>query len=254
MNCFLERLNAATAITIVDLLQQRLKFYPEEAASLEDVAWTALEQCRFPFDELMAEYDWDELAKQYVASDPVRIVQLLLAQFQIEAQNNYIRTSRRMSTFTEATRLAPEEVWAEVAPHLLQKDRFGFALRLSLRGWYADIVGTNILLNWAKLHLPYGPRIIAALASVGSVPLGALARELLILFGNDEAVAAALYATFGTDSWIGPDSDYYQSRLDIAREWLKNPHPAVRKWAQIEVNSLERQLAQAKLQEIEAVA
>ena len=252
MDCILKDPTTAAAITAVDLLEQRLDFYPDETKTFEDFAWNALERSSLLLDDTMAEHDWNELAERYVVINPVRMARLLLVQFEAEAQVSYIRPNERMHTLTKATRNAPSEVWAEVAPHLLKQNRFSVLLRQSLRGWYADLIEAEILLSWATQHLPEGPQIVAALACVKNAPLGTLARQLLIQFGDDENVANALYATFGTGSWSGSASEYYQSRLDVAREWLNDLHPAVRKWAKVEVEALEKQVAHAKLEEAEA--
>ncbi len=242
---------AATAGAI-ELLEQRFDFYPGEIDSLEPLAWRVLERRNIPLQDSMVKYHWNELVCLYLPKDPARIGHIILSFFQRE-ESSFIKSDPVVQTLAEATRLAPDKVWPEVASKLLANDMASFRLNLSLRGWYAREVGEERLLNWAEQNQPEGPRIAAELTPIGEVPLNSLARELLIRFGHDEDVASALYANFGTGSWSGPPSGWIRSRLDTARQWLKDPHPAVRDWARREAESLEQQLAQVALREAEGI-
>jgi hypothetical protein len=252
MDCLLGPENQATTEGVIELLRQRLDFYPEEADALEPLVWRALERRNVPLKDATIRYCWNELAHRYLPKDPVRIARIVLSFFATESWL-LIRDNPIVQTLAEATRFAPDEVWSEVAAQLTADDRGSFRLNLCLRGWYALEVGEERLLAWAERNQPEGPRIVADLTPIGSVPLNSLARELLIRFGDDKVVASALYANFSRGSGTGPPSGRLQSRLDMARQWLKDPHPAVRKWAQREVESLEQQLAQAMLHEAEGV-
>ena len=78
-----------------------------------------------------------------------------------------------------------------------------------------------------------------------------LARELLIRYSQDRGVASALSGNFVTGIWWGSFANWLESHLKLAREWAKDPHPAIRAWAQREVESLERQIQEARREEEE---
>jgi hypothetical protein len=240
----------------LELIEQRLGFYPNEADSLESFAWRALERNNIPSkrDDVMMEYRWNELARRYLPKNPIRVARIVLSLLESDSAP-LLRENRTVQTLVEATHLAPSAVWSEVASQLRSKGRGGTRLHVCLKGWYAQEVGEEVLLTWAEQHQPEGPRLVAALTPVGSAPLNPLARKLLIHFGSDKYVASALHANFGTGYvFTGSLSGHLESLLDTARKWLNDPHPAIRKWAQYEIESLEQQLAHAKqFEEEEAI-
>jgi hypothetical protein len=134
---------------------------------------------------------------------------------------------------------------------LLRDDDFAFRLQLALENVYVTQIGTAHLMHWAAQHIPEGPRLLSKLAPVGGTPLWSLARELLVNYGDDEAIGDRLYATFFSGSWVGPRSAWLESKLEVATTWLQDPAPRVREWANIIIQHLELEIRDAKLREEE---
>jgi hypothetical protein len=252
MECLLGAASEATTAGAIELLEQRLNFHPNEEEPLEPLVWRALERNSVPLKDSTVKYRWNKLARRYLPKDPVRMARIVLAFFARES-SFLLEEDPIVQTLAEATRLAPEAVWAEVAARLKDNDRSSWQLHFCLQGWYAQVVGEEPLLAWAEQNQPEGPRIVAELTPVDGASFNSLARNLLIRFGDDRAVASALRETFGTGTFGGSESDWLQAHLDTARQWLKDPHPAVREWAKQEVESLEKQLDHARLYEAEEV-
>jgi hypothetical protein len=239
----------ATA-SAIQLLDQRLDFHPNDKDYLEPLAWQAIKKYKPISRDTMVEHHWECLVRKYLKKDPKKMAEIILSIFHL-IDNPLLSNDPLMKILSEVTRLSQREVWAVVSAQLKKKDRTGFRLLISLKGWYALAVGDKILLEWAEKNQPDGPYIVATITSVHGVPLNPLARELLIRYGKSKDVRSALYANFDTGIIAGSMVNWLKSQLEKAREWLKDSHPAVREWAKIEVQSLEKEIAREKQREEE---
>lgn len=234
----------------IQLLAQRLHFYPNEVDDLELIAWQVLENYKPVRVNTLLEHDWKYLARQYVKKNPARLVKLIMSIFE-EADRVFIQSDPLIELLSEATKLSPEDAWLLVSKQLMRKDRVSFRLYLALKGWYSLVVGDKILLRWAEHNRPEGPYIVAQITSVHGVPLNTLAREIIIRFGSDKDIASALYANFGEGTFSGSIVTHLKSQLSVAQQWLKDSHPAVREWAQRLVNGLKKEIIREKQREEE---
>jgi hypothetical protein len=90
---------------------------------------------------------------------------------------------------------------------------------------------------------------VAHVAAVKAVPMPSLARQLLQRWSARPGVTGALSATFGSGSWVGPRSGYYEHLLGILQEWEKDALVAVRQFARTLRASYEREAKEQKKRE-----
>ena len=233
------------------MLVSRLEKHPVEEEALIDVIWSLVKRSvaiaqRGTIDL----HYWEWLAKRSLSQDAAGLAKLILDNF-AESGRVFTLNDSRGDILLEATRADPVNVWEEVSKRLLRDDDFAFRLRLALENIYVTQIDTDYLIQWATQHIPEGPRLLSELAPVGGTPLWSLARELLVRYGDDEAIKSNLGATYLSGGWVGPMSAWLESKLDIATTWLQNPHPRVREWASEVAQHLEREIRDAKLREEE---
>lgn len=233
----------------LSLLHQRLRFHPQEVANFESLAWQLLEAGIPANHNTMDEYDWQEVARIYLVQDAVRVTKVFLSVFDTHAAL-VIRENSLTQVLVEATKRQPADVWQLVSAFLLR--RSNFRLYLYLRGWYAELFDPELLLIWAVDNMPRGPRIIAELTPVENGPLLPLARELLIRFGEDNAIGSTLYGNFVSGSFWGQESNWLEEKRQVASQWTRDTHEVVRLWAQQVTESLAARITQARDEEEES--
>jgi hypothetical protein len=248
----LERLSQCDNIAATEaglrMLLQWLEEYPDDADELASEAWAFLERPGALGERRgsMTAFYWQNVAARYVPKDPRRVASVILRFFEA-SEVVTLESDERMEVLREALLADPEGVWEQVGEQLLREDEVGFRLRLSLRRWGVEVVGTDTLLEWADRKSPSGPRILAKLA----IPLSSLARALLIRYPGDESVGGALTATFLSGSWWGPESAWLESKLATAREWCEVDDPAIQEWARELKTMIEETLKRVRLAEEE---
>lgn len=230
-------------VNTLQMLEQRIRFFPEESEAWEPLAWDILTKTATFCVQEMDRYHWKEMAKRYVTKNPAKMVEVILKFFDSEA-GPLIREDDVTEVLEEATKVAPEDAWGKIGDKLLQSNRGSIRLRLYLKGWYASYIDAGTLCLWAEKNRPDGPSIVAEITPVGGVPLGSPARDLLIQFGDE--VAGDLEGNFLTGTFWGSEVVWLQGKLEIAREWLKDNHPSVRQWAGQIVEHIEKEIIRAR--------
>lgn len=225
------------------LIDHRLTAHPEEINAFADVAWELLARIDLVESSTMALHHWQEIAKRYRTVDAVRLATLILEQSHSAGRRGLLPTVVT-DVLLAATQAAPQEIWPVARDALLRQDDFGLGLRLTLRGRYIAHFDLEEMIAWARANQPIGPVLLANLCPVGS-PLAPLARRLLIEFGVDKDVGAALHGGFMHGSFSGPLSHWYRAKLHVVEQWLSDPAPEVQEWAFDVQESLEERLREA---------
>jgi len=235
--------------SLLRMLEQRLDFFPEESQFWEALAWEVLDKTALLCVQGMDKFYRRSLAQKYISKEnAAKVVDLILKLFDNEARP-LIREDEITEVLEEATKLAPEEAWERIGNKLLLRGSSSVRLLLYLKGWYGSYVDAGTLCKWAEKNRPRGPRLVAEITPVGSVPLASPARDLLIHFGDE--VAPGLEGNFLTGTFWGSEVVWLQGKLEIAREWLKDDHPSVRQWASHVVGHLEKEIIRARRREDE---
>ena len=153
----------------------------------------------------------------------------------------------RMNILRMALSRQPKTIWPLIGAVLLRKDIKGYDLRLEMRNWGIENAGIATLLEWAKANKPSGPCILAEVA----VPFSDLAYQLLVEYGGAGCIGSGLISNFLSGSFSGSEVQWLLSKLEIARKWVGNDQPAVRKWAQELIKNIEVNIKRAQQQEEE---
>jgi hypothetical protein len=234
----------------LSLLTTWLKHHLHEAQVMTKYALQLLIRPCAVVSQGMFRFYWEQVSGLYLPELSAEIARAILRLF-TESGFLTIPDDHRMQILKRALAENPAEVWPLIGSTLLQNDEAGYRLHLSMRSWGVEVMDTAKLLEWAEEHKPAGPQIVADLAMVGGTPLHRLPRQLLIRYGDDEAVTEALKGDFLSGSWIGPMSAWLGGKLAEAREWTNDPHPSVQQWARELVESIERRIRWAKQREEE---
>jgi hypothetical protein len=228
------------------MLLQWLDGHPGQHAQVSQQAWALLERSFALSEQGMVSFCWENVAERYVSEAPRRIARAVLRIYE-ETDTVRLASDARLKVLRKALFADPKAVWPEIGEFLLRGDEPALRLRLSLEDWGIEAAGSTNLLEWAAHHKPRGPRILARLAT----PMLALARGLLIHFGDDEVVGSSLAAKFLSGFWQGSQSAWLEGKLARAQGWVEDDHSAVRKWAGELVADLEQDIKRARQTEEE---
>ncbi len=234
----------------LSLLLRWLETHPQEFEAMAEYALVLLERPSAPRSQGMFLFYWKQVARWYKKKYPFQIAQTILNLF-VDFDFLVIPQDDRMEILKEVLLSDPETVWPLIGEVLLRQDDVGYRLHLSMPELGIEEVGTSLLLEWAEKHRPMGARILARIAYVGGVPLASLARQLLVKYGRDETIGGSLRATFLSGSWVGPEAQWLQGKLDLARNWLNDEDARVRDWARSVVGGLEADIRQVRQREEE---
>jgi hypothetical protein len=233
------------------MVRRRVDHFPRERDGLSDLAWDLLSRLEALASRRdLVVYHWSEVAGIYLEDDPLRLAELIVTAI---CDHGAILSppDRRLNALAAATRAAPKEVWQLVASTILDRAPGAYRLEMTLRGWYAGVLDTEMLLDWARDNAPRGPGVVAALAPVGERDIGTLSRGLLIHFGSEDAVKSLLARNYLTGSFAGPASGWLQTKLDQAQSWTQDQDENIRRWASELVSYLQKDIEETRLREEE---
>ncbi|WCN83831.1 hypothetical protein [Micromonospora sp. LH3U1] len=235
--------NAAVDVTAMMLFQK-----PElEAAIEEDVA--ELVSMRSQFGELGQQgYDWVQLAKRRLRTDPQGLLEALLAQ--VDAGS--------MMTFdgSEELRLLREAIAAAGPDSLglvLGKIEGGsWRLQMDFRGWLTNAYAADDLIQWVGEDVECA-RLVASMSGIGDGGPNEVVQYLLTNFGTDDQLASALYGTFITGSWSGNESVRLNGQIAQLQGWVKDRSVSsgVKSWARTVIGYLNNRLEKVLVEEAE---
>lgn len=196
-------------------------------------------------------WEWGLLAGRLAQKDPRRITSTVLSFFAADEHYLVYTHSEERKVLFQAAALSPKDSWDLVAGVLSKKDATTHRLLLALDESYGEAIPTNVLVDWARQHLPFGPAIVAQLVSIKSKNLPERARTLLREFPGDKHVQSVIAGQLSSGSWTGSFSGRVQYELEIAEGWAKDPEPAVREFAKLLVNNLKQRLKHQLIREEE---
>lgn len=205
--------------------------------TIEDLLWRMIEVK----PEHGWSWEWGLLADVLVAKDPGRVTAIVLSFF---TDPDYLchRDSPERKVLFKAAELNPKESWDRIGAVLSRMDSTAHRLLLALEESYGELISTNVLVEWAKQHMPKGPGVIAQLVSIKSNQLPERARTLLRTFPGDRYVHSVIAGQLSSASWTGPFSGRLKSELEIAEGWEKDPDSIVRQFARGLVKGLKERL------------
>jgi hypothetical protein len=195
-------------------------------------------------------WEWGLLSERLTERDPKRITAIVLSFF---ADPNYMcfRDDPERKALFKAAELNPKESWDLIGAALSRMDSKAHRLLLALEESYGELIPTNVLIDWARQHLPGGPGVAAQLVRIKSGQLPERARALLRTFPDNRYVLSVIAGQLSSGAWTGPFSGRLKYELEIARGWAKDRDPIVREFARGVVKGLTLRLKQQMLKEEE---
>jgi hypothetical protein len=140
----------------LSLISQRLRHKPDEADEVCDVAWAAIERVQSVPRNQMFTFYWQTVASHYLSRDPSRAVDLILRVFE-RSGDVFISSDEIMQLLENATQQAPEPALEKIGAVLLSDSDWTLALRVSLEGWFGNLIPVDTLMKWAEANKPRGP-------------------------------------------------------------------------------------------------
>jgi hypothetical protein len=232
------------------LIDRRMETRKEETQYLSEEAWELVARSCPLLKGPMIGFHWQRVAERILDQDAVGMAKLVI-EFLKQTDEMFLKGDPPLAILKLATENSPNEVWDDVGKVLLEEGARAVRLRVMLERWYGECLDAEYLIGWAEKHRPRGPYIAALMASVGGVPLRPLARGLLTRFPGQDDVGNVLAGNYFSGSFSGSYSSWLEGKLTQAREWARDEHPAVRKWAAKLVGGLEKDIRAARLREEE---
>ena len=194
------------------------------------------------------EWDWGQLARRQLASNPAALVELLAELADGDALSVY-EGSEEMKLLREAVRASDPASWAGVMDRIVGG---GWRLGFAARGWLAAAVDTGIARTWVGEDAARA-RALASASPVGGAELSDVVRFLLTDFGDDDEVASALVGEFISGIWSGPESDRLKRQIEEVDGWIHHPGETeeVARWARRLKDHLNGRLREVEQREAE---
>jgi len=216
--------------------------------------------------DTMQKYHWGELAKKYIETYPERNLELFkLIMNHLDNWN--IMSLKSNSTFhsiaERIVREKPDETWDIIQNFLVNLDT---GLAQGILFWLEEernigeepgirpltYFPAESVFAWIDVEPETRAPVImrAAPKTLNKKGDGWITQELLHRYGHMDRVKSALFASFGSDSWVGPASEHYRKKRDQARFWLKGEtSPYVIEWLEKYIDGLNSQIEREEISE-----
>lgn len=213
----------------------------------------------------MDDYHWKEISLRFIDLYPKRSLELadqILAHFGEEGTIIEGYRSEADEVITTISAIYPDEIWGTVSKYLGPPiDARSYHLKSWLRGngFFETEPGTLNIFNpdriWAWVDEAPERRAWYLATFVPKTLFKAegkicWAREILVRYGEREAVRGNLIANFYSEGWSGPASIHYQLKRDGLVEFRKDEtDEKVKKWLDEIIAGLNKDIEREKIVE-----
>jgi hypothetical protein len=234
---------------VVHLLTAYLHDHPHEAESFSDMALRVLTA---PIDSPARSYpvyEWSTLADRYVELAPEQVGKAILQRFMATHSTLDAELHSVLEKAWEAS--DPTNFFdAVVAPTLLDTKPDAYWARQALHWLPIQQLGSDFLLEWVKQDPDRRALLLAdAIGPPYRKPYD-LHAGLLERYGQ-RGVGGVFYARFMSGSFTGSAAAWMRGKIETARGWLDDEHPAIRAWAAGLVADLEKTVKREEQREAE---
>lgn len=193
-------------------------------------------------------WDWTQLARRQVASNPSGLATLMVELIEAEALRAY-QGSEELQLLEQAVTAAGPEAWAAVMNRIASG---GWRLGMVARRGLAGAVDPETARRWVNSDAGRAA-VLATTTPFGGAVLSEVARLLLEEFGDNDEVAEALAGQFLSGSRRGPESEWITTQIQQVQDWIQRPGEAaaVVKWGRKLISHLENRRRGAQQQEAE---
>lgn len=216
----------------------------------------------------MDEYHWSEIAEEFIELYPqhsLTIAEMILENFD-GGGNIFGRHSQTIKLLNEISKQNPEEVWKIITKYIGPPiDKKAFEITWWLRGTGNDpffneedrgmlgVFPIDSILKWVDEDIEnrawyfayFAPKVF--FREEGNI---CFTRELLVLYGSREDVKEELMANFSTGFFTGSMSINLQERKqELLNFKQEEDNENVKQWIDEYVNSLDKEIERAKIEE-----
>lgn len=235
--------NAAVDVTAMILFQK-----PQLEPHIE-TAIAELVDLRANFGELgRQDYDWAQLAKRRLATDPEALLDSLLAQVDAGSMMTFDGSEELKLLRATIAAAGPRSLGL-----VLGKIEAGsWRLQMDFRGWLTNAYTAADLTEWVGQDVERA-RLVASMSGIGDGGPSEVVQYLLTEFGSDDEVSSALYGALITGTWSGNESARLNKQIAQMRSWVDNRamSAGVKSWARSVIGYLNRRLEVVLIEEAE---
>jgi hypothetical protein len=193
-------------------------------------------------------WDWAQLAKRQLTSDPMGLVQTLAVLLEKGSLHIFAGTEESQ-VFEDALAAAGEQA----VRFVLDKIHAGsWIMQMNLRGWVKPLYELPVAADWIGDNAERATTVASITHVAGDEP-NATVRLLLDRFGSDDRVGGELAGNFISGSWTGNESDRIAGQIEQLQKWISSQGEpqGVKRWARRMVVNLQRRQATVLQEEAE---
>jgi hypothetical protein len=202
----------------------------------------------FPLITGHQDWDWVQLAKRQLQSNPFELLNELLRLLDDDVLHIF-RPSEGQALLADAIRRSGTQGWELVMSRL---EGGTWRMKHAFEGWLLDVLPAEEITSWLGDD-DKRAKLIARIADVGEGPPHPVVRYLLDHFGEDEKVAGFLANGFVGGYWSGNESDRINGQITQLTQWVQTPDEPerVKRWARQVIDGLSRRRESALEEEAE---
>jgi hypothetical protein len=226
----------------VDFVGHSIQKDRKSDATEREAMWRVLEASASVEDR--ADYWWARALENFAPGTPERACSVAIVGL---TGNDYEKRNAAWSILSSLAKMHPDLVMDGVGKILLDKER-GWRLRTDARSGLFQALPLESVQRWLSVSGIEGARVIANhlqppfLDDEGKPQVHPLTEYVLVNWGHDKEVFGRFVAsTHHLQMYSGDIAATHRKEADQARLFLSHSIPAVRKWAEHEVNIGERE-------------
>lgn len=227
--------------------------------------FTPSEKVRF---DQMGAYNWTRIADRFIEQYPVRALEIskvVLEYFAVDDTLFGRIFSEIHNVVAKVAMLYPEQVWKQIAEYINPPyDARAYSITHWLRGeqetFGAEVKPGPIIIfpieliwHWVEEDISQRSWYLATFVPPilhSEEEKTCWARELLVKYGDLKEVRNSLHANFGSGSWSGSASQYFNRKRENALAFRKDEtNPNVLKWLDEYIEWLERDIQRENIRE-----
>ena len=239
-------------LTLLSLLSHVLYEHAEYTADLRDLSLGLLDDASVHEAMRRSDYEWAEVAKRYVDSDPIQVARSAFKWVEAQESSHLYGVDEIISRAIAASP-DPESFFFDVVAEWLDHDDLtGWWVTALLPASQLQSISPSRLIEWIGERPEVRARKVARVlgAPMGERP-SSLHNELLAHFDRDHGIGSVFFAELVSGVWTGSAAARSQGLLDQVKGWLSDDRSPIREWCEGAVRLLEAQLEHDEMRDEE---
>jgi hypothetical protein len=234
--------------SVVDWMNMYVQRKGELNPDLHEITLELLHLRRFHPDIGTERWSWCQLAVRLISRFPREIATEVL-DLVSEGHLLLLESDEERVVLRATGEAAPEDVWLLVTERLQGRD---WRLSMTLRGWFTSAIPVGVIDEWVGDSVDRA-RLVADITPAGEDEPNPVAVLLLSRFPNDDKIVGSLAGNFQSGAWFGSWSRRLETQIEQLQGWRRRADLplAVRTWARLMIEALERQKVEVLQREAE---